>query len=107
VLDGQERYQLVVTQDHLAGGVDHEADVEEAARELLVTGLRLGHDEDVPLARQSTEALGLGSGDVDGALARVLLVIEIHDLVREPLERALRDRDETHRLIQPPSQNAA
>ena len=101
VLDRQQRHQLVVAQDHLAGRVDHEADVEEAAGELRVPRLCLGHDEHVPLARQLAQALGLGSRDVDRALARVLLVVEVHHLVGEALEGALGDRHQAHRLVQP------
>src|ERR671931_1470800 len=96
-----------MTQDHLALRVDHEPDVEEATWELLVARLRLGHDEDVPLTRELAEALGLRPRDIDRALARVLLVIEVHHLVGEALKRALGDRDQANRLVEPAEQNAA
>jgi hypothetical protein len=91
----------VVAQDHLAVRIDHEADVEEAPRELLVARLGLGHDEDVPLARELSEPLRLRARDVDRALARVVLVVKVHHLVGEALQRALRDGDEAHRLVEP------
>ena len=70
-------------------------------RELGVARLRLGHHEHVPLARQLADAVRLRTGDVDRALARVALVVEVHDLVGEALQRAFGDGDEPHRLVQP------
>src|SRR5919201_517447 len=99
---GQERHHFVVAQDHLAPRVDDHPDVEVAPRELLVAGLGLGHDEDVPLARELAKSLGLRSRNVDRALARVLLMVGIHHLVGEALQRALRDRHQSDRQVKPP-----
>jgi len=101
VFDREQRHHLVVTQDHLALGRDDEADVEEPARELRVARLRLRHHEHVPLARQLTDPVRLRTRDVDRAFARVLLMVEVHDLVGEPLQRALRHRHQPDGLIQP------
>ena len=101
VLDRQQRHQLVVTQDDRAVGVQHEAHVEEAARELGVARLGLGHHEHAPLARQPAQLVGLGAGDVDRAVARERLVVEVEHLVVEALQRALRYRDQAHRQVQP------
>ncbi len=90
-----------MAQDHGALRVDDDSDVEVAPRELLVAGLGLGHDEDVPLTRELAEALGLRSRDVDRALARVLLMVGIHHLVGKALQRALRNRHEPHRQVEP------
>ena len=100
VLDRQQRHELVVAQHHLAVGVKHEADVEEAAGELGMARLRLRHHEHAPLARQAPELVGLGPGNVDRALAREGLVVEVEHLVVEALQRALRDRDQPHRQVE-------
>ena len=103
VLDRQQRDQLVMAQHDLAVGVQHEADVEEAAGELGMARLGLGHHEHAPLARQPAELVGLGAGDVDRALARERLVVEVEHLVVEALQRALRNRDQAHGRSSPPS----
>ena len=101
VLHRQQRHHLVVAQHDLAVGVQHEADVEELAGELGVARLGLGHHEHAPLARQTAELVGLGPGDVDRALAREGRVVEVEHLVVEALQRALRDRDQAHRQVEP------
>ena len=62
-----------------------------------VPGLRLGHDEDVVLARDLPELLGLLSRNVDGALAGERGVVQVQHLVVERLERALGERDQPDR----------
>jgi hypothetical protein len=65
-----------------------------------VAGLGLGHDEHVPLAGQAPELIGLGAGNVDRALARERLVVEVEDLVVEALQRALGHGDEAHGQVE-------
>jgi hypothetical protein len=66
-LAGQQGGDLVVLEDDLARRIDDEADVEEAVGPVLVARLGLGHDEHVRGARQLAQAIGLGTGNVDGA----------------------------------------
>jgi hypothetical protein len=100
VLDRVQRRELVVDEDHLASRVDHEADVEEHPREMLVARLGLRHDEHVPVPGQLPEEGGLLAGDVDRDLVGVGAVVEVEDLVGEALEGALGDRDQSHRQVE-------
>ncbi len=90
----------MVLEDHLAVRADEEPDVEEAPRELRMTGFRLRHQEDVPLPRELAEIVGLRARDVDRAFPCELLVVEVKDLVVEPLKGAFGDGDEPHRKVQ-------
>src|SRR5262245_61200529 len=63
-------------------------------------GLGLRYDEGPVLAGDLAQLLGLLPGNVDGALAGELHVVEVEDLVVETLEGALGKRDEAHREIQ-------
>ena len=80
-------------------GLDHEPDVEEPSGELGVAGLGLRDHVRVPLLREPPEVIGLGPGDVDRALPRVGLVIEVEHLVGESLQAALGDADQPHRKV--------
>ena len=100
MLDRQQRHDLVVTQDHLALGGQHEPDVEEAAGELGMAGLGLAHQVGVPLPGQRAEEVGFRAGDVDGAFAGEGLVVQVEDLVVEPLQRAFWDGDQADRQVQ-------
>jgi hypothetical protein len=53
------------------------------------------------LRARRPELVGLGPGDVDRAVAREGLVVEVEHLVVEALQRALRDRDQAHGQIEP------
>ena len=87
-------------QDDLAVGIDDEADVEEAVLPVLMARLGLRHDEDVPLARELADLVGLGAGNVDAAGARVVGVIDVEHLVVEPHQRAFGDRQQPHRDVE-------
>src|SRR5215472_8631198 len=100
VLDGQQRHDLVVLEDEVALGVEDEADVEEPPGEFGVAGLRLGHQERVPLPGQLAEVLRLGAGHVDRTVSRELLMVEVEDLVVEALQGAFRYGDEANRQVQ-------
>jgi hypothetical protein len=67
--------------------VDDETDIEETVGPVLVPRLGLRHDEHAPIARQTAEAVGLRAGDIDRAGARKFGVIDIENLVVEPLQR--------------------
>src|SRR2546425_2603008 len=96
VLDGEQRRNFIMLQDHLAARVDDEAHVEEAVLEVGVPGLGLGHDERVVLLGDLAERLRLLAGDVDRALAGEGGVVEVEHLVVERLQRALGERDQPH-----------
>ena len=100
VLDRQQRDHLVVPQDDLALGAEHEPDVEEPAGELGVARLGLPHHERVPLPRQRGQRVRLRAGDVDRALPRERLVVQVEHLVVEALQRTLRDGDQPDRQVQ-------
>ena len=88
------------SQDHCSVlGFDDESDVEEPPRELRVACLGLGDHVGLPLAGQAPESVGLRTGDVDGALGGVGLVVEIEDLVGETLKAAFGDADEPDREV--------
>ena len=82
-LDRQQRRNLVVLQDHLAVGIDDEADVEETVLPFLMARLGLRHDVDVPLARELADLVGFGTGYVDAAGARIIGVVDIKHFVVE------------------------
>src|SRR5260370_22770268 len=65
-----------------------------------MTGLRLGHQEGVPLPGQRAEIISLGARDVDRAFPGELLVIKVEDLIVEALQGAFGDRDEAPRQVQ-------
>jgi hypothetical protein len=97
VLNREQRHELVMLQDHGSVlGLDHEPNVEEAARELGMSRLRLGDHVRIPLLRQPPEVIGLGSRDIDRTLPCVGLVIEVEHLVGESLKPALGDADQPH-----------
>ena len=100
MLDREQRHHLVMPQDDLALRIQDEADVEETPGEFRMTGLRLAHQEHVPLPGQRTERVRLRSGDVDRALPGERLVIEVENLVVEALQGAFRDGDQPHRQVQ-------
>ncbi len=100
VLDRIERRQLVVLEDDLARGVEHEADVEETVFPIRMLRLGLGHDEDVILARELAQRLRLRAGNVDGAGVGEFDVIEIQHLVVEALQAALRNDQEADRNVE-------
>src|SRR5205807_3025485 len=52
------------------------------------------------LASEPPEAIGLRAGDLDCAIARKFGVIDVEDLIVEPLQRALGDGDEANRDVQ-------
>ena len=62
---------------------------------VVVARLGLRHDEHAPAAREPPEAVGLGTGNVDCTGARELGVIDVENLVVEPLKCALGNGDET------------
>src|SRR5580704_2024927 len=63
-------------------------------------GLRLSHQEGVPLPGQRAEVVGLRPGDVNRALPRERLVIEVENLVVETLQCAFGYSDEPYRQVQ-------
>src|SRR5437870_4109019 len=83
-----------------APGVDDETYVEEAVLHLGMTGLGLGSDEYVVLARQPAQRFGLLARDVDGASARELDVVQIQHLVVKRLQGTFRDRDQADRKVE-------
>src|SRR5580693_9531615 len=90
----------MVPEDHVAFGAENEPYVEEAPGKLGMPGLRLGHQECVPLPGQLAQVIRLGSGHVNRALARELLMIEVEDLVVEALKGPFRYGDEAHRQVE-------
>ncbi len=87
-------------QDDLAVRIDDEADVEKTVRPVLMARLGLRHDEDVPLPGQLADLVGLGTGYVDAAGARVIGVVDVEHLVVEAHQRALGDRQKPHRDVE-------
>src|SRR5436853_409930 len=73
--------------------------VEEAIGELGMPGLGLGDHVRVPLLGQPPQVIGLGPGDVDRALPRIALVVEVEHLVGEALKPALRNADQPDRQV--------
>jgi hypothetical protein len=100
VLDREQRRGLVVLEDDVAVGIEDEGVVEEHLREVRVGRLRLGHHVDAELARDFAEHARLRTRDLDRRLLRELRVVGVEDLVREPLQRALRDRDVAHGVVE-------
>ena len=100
MLAREQRNDLVMPEDYLAVRAENKSDIEEAPGEFGVPGLRLGHQENVPLPGQRAKVVRLGTRDVDRALPRELLVIEVQDFVVETLQGAFGDRDEPHRQVQ-------
>src|ERR1700761_3217823 len=90
---------MVLEDDRPVLRLNHEANVEEASRELGMSRLGLRHHVGPPPAGQSTELVGLPAGGVDGAFPRVPLVVQVEDLIGEPLQSALRDADQLHRKV--------
>jgi hypothetical protein len=100
MLHRQQRHELVMGEHYGSVlGLNHEPDIEETARELRMTRLGLRDQIGVPLPSQPPEVVGLGPRDVDGALARVGLVIEIEDLIGEALKPPFGDADQADRQI--------
>ena len=73
--------------------VDDKADVEEAIGPVFVTRLGLRHDENAPLARQLSEAVGFRARNVDRASPCKFGVIDVENFVVEPLQRTLGNGD--------------
>ena len=100
MLDGPQRGKFVVLQYDLAVlRADEETDVEESVRELRVARFGLGSDVRAPVLSELAQELGLGPWVVDCTLSRVIGVVEVEDLVGEPLQPTLRDGDEPHRQV--------
>ena len=100
VLNGKQRRDLVVLQDHLTLGVENEPDIEEAVLKIRMPRLGLRHDESVVLLGDLAEVLGLLPRNVDRTFARELHVIQVQDLIVETLQRALGKGNQSHRQIQ-------
>jgi hypothetical protein len=89
-----------VGEDQLTTVVEDEPDVEEPLRPLGMACLRLSHQVDAVLTADLAERLGLRTRHVDRAGFREGGVVEVEHLVVEPLERALRQRDQSDRQIE-------
>src|SRR5580658_11176226 len=87
-------------QNDLAVGIDDEADIEEAVLPVLMARLGLRHDEDVPLAGELADLVGLGARNIDAAGARVIGVVDVEHLVVESHQRAFGDRQKPHRDVE-------
>ncbi len=70
--------------DDLAVRIDDEANVKKAILPVLMARLGLRHDENVPLAGELADLVGLGPRYVDAAGARVVGVVDVEYLVVEP-----------------------
>src|SRR5215472_8448504 len=91
---------FVVLQNDCAVRIDDEADIEKAVGPVLMARLRLRHDKGAPAAREPPEAVGFRAGDVDRTGPRKFGVIDVENLVIEPLHRAFRNGDQTHRDVE-------
>src|ERR1700739_3622269 len=76
-------------QDDRAVRVNDKPDIEEPIGPVLVTRLRLCHDEYAPAPREPPEAVGFGARNIDRAGAGEFGMIDVENLVVEPLKRAL------------------
>jgi hypothetical protein len=65
-----------------------------------VASLGLGHDEHVPGPRELAQAIGFGTGNIDGAGLGELGMVDVEDLVAEPLQAAFGDGDEADRNVE-------
>ena len=99
-LAGQQGDDLVMLQDDRAVRIDDKADIKEPIRPILVARLGLRHDVDAPGAGEPPEPVGFRAGNIDGAGPRELGVIDVEDLVVEPLQRTLGNGDEANRNIE-------
>src|SRR5690606_24051908 len=95
-----------MTEDDLSLRAHDETDVEEAVREIRMPRLGLRHDVHTELACPLPDLVGFRARNVDGAVARVLDVIEVLGLVRKALQSALRNGDEPHGQVHAAEQNA-
>src|SRR5581483_12444689 len=69
MLDGKERRDFVVLQNHFALWIEDEADVEETILNFGMSRLRLGHNEGVVGAGNFAQRLGLLTGNIDGSFS--------------------------------------
>ena len=100
MFDRKQWRDLVMLQNHLALGVENEADVEEAVFDIRVTCFGLCYDKGIVGASDGAECFGLFARNVDGAFSGKLHVIEIQDLVIKTLQRAFGEGDEAYGQIQ-------
>ena len=68
--------------------IDDKADIEEPIGPILVTRLGLRHDESAPAAREPPDTVGLRTRNINGAGPRELGVVDVENLVVEPLQCA-------------------
>jgi len=87
-------------QDDGAIRIDDEPYIKKTVRPILVTRLGLRHDEGAPAAGEPPDPVGFRTRNIDGAGPRELGMVDIQNLVVEPLQRTLRDGDETHRNVE-------
>ena len=86
-------------QDHGAVRIDDESDIEEPVGPVRVARLGLCHDVGAPAAGELPEAVGFRAWNIDGAGPRKLGMVDIENLVIEPLQRTFRYGDEAHGYV--------
>ena len=100
VLNGEERRNLVVLQDHLAFWIENKPNVEEPIFDLRVTSFGLGYDKGIVLSGDFSEFFGLLARDVDGTFSCKLHMIEIKHFIIEGLKCSFREGNQPDRKVQ-------
>src|SRR5262245_46977542 len=94
MLHREERRHLVMLQDDLTFRVQDEPNVEEAIREIGMTGFGLGDDESIVGTCDLAQLIGFFARDIDRALTRELDMVEVEHFVIESLECPFRKSDQ-------------